>query len=327
MSNTFLDLLETGKTLVADGAMGTALFARGLESGGSPELLNVDRPELIGAVHSDYITAGADIVLTNTFGGNRLRLALHGAGGRVAELNAAAVAIARDAAAKVDRPVVVAGSIGPTGELFEPLGSLDPLAARHAFHEQASALTEAGADVLWIETLSSYEELVAAAEGCADLGLPVVATMSFDTQGKTMMGVNPAELAEWAQELGLTAVGANCGVSPGDNLLAVHTLARTNPAATVVVKGNCGIPLYAAGDLIYPTGPEHMPDYVELAMASGARIVGACCGSTPAHIAAIRTAVDHPIERGPVEAAEIATRFDVTAGPPRRAKRKNARRS
>ncbi len=208
--NTFEHLLTTRAVLVADGGMGTSLFALGLANGESPELLNVENPTMVETAHRGFLDAGADIILTNTFGGTRRRLALHRLDGRVAELNQAAVGVARDAAAGCGRPVAIGGSIGPTGDLLEPLGPLSFAAAVDAFAEQVAALSEAGVDVLWIETMSSIEELQAAFTAAEPAGLPVVTTMSFDTNGKTMMGVSPSRLAEWSAEHAVTAIGGNC---------------------------------------------------------------------------------------------------------------------
>ncbi|MGQ0849121.1 MAG: betaine--homocysteine S-methyltransferase [Actinomycetota bacterium] len=292
-SNNFLELLATGRTLVADGAMGTTLFSLGLEGGGCPELLNIEQPDLIEKVHRGFVDAGADIILTNTFGGNRRRLALHGLEGRVAELNRAAAAIARRAAEQAERPVAVAGSIGPTGDLLEPLGPLTRTEAVAVFTEQADALAAGGVDVLWIETISSFEELDAAREAAGTTGLPSAATLSFDTAGHTMMGVSPRNLGEWwLSNRDVAAVGANCGIGPGDAVATVWGISDVAPEAITIAKANCGIPLYKSEGLVYPVGPERMTDYVELALRSGARIIGACCGSTPDHIAAIREAVD-----------------------------------
>ena len=193
----FTDLLADHPYLVADGAMGTTLFSLGLEGGGCPELLNVEEGDLVEKVHRRFIEAGADIVLTNTFGGNRLRLDLHKLGDRVAELNRAGVAVARRAADLADRPVAVAGSVGPTGELFEPLGTLSHERGVEVFTEQCEALADAGADVIWIETISSYEELDAAVEAASGTGLPIAATLSFDTAGHTMMGIHPRAFGRW----------------------------------------------------------------------------------------------------------------------------------
>ncbi len=326
MMSTFEELLGTGRTLVADGAMGTALFELGLQSGGCPELLNVEQPDLVTKVHTGYVEAGADIILTNTFGGNRCRLELHHLEDRVDELNAAAVTLARQAAASVDRPVAIAGSIGPTGELFEPLGPLTHARGVEVFAEQARALVAAGVDVLWIETISSWEELEAAVEACAGLGVPVTATLSFDTNGKTMMGVAPAEFGTWATGTSTVAVGSNCGVGPSDIVQAARDIRSAADDVIVIAKGNCGIPLYKDDALTYPSGPEVMGDYAELAVRSGARIVGACCGSSFDHIAAIRARVDEGISGSAPDSDEIEARLGALAKPAGRERTRSRRR-
>jgi 5-methyltetrahydrofolate--homocysteine methyltransferase len=297
--------------------MGTTLFSLGLEGGGCPELLNVEQPDLVEKVHRGFIDAGADIILTNTFGGNRRRLALHRLEDRVTELNAAAVAVARRAKDLADRPVAIAGSIGPTGDLFAPLGPLSHDEGVTVFTEQARALADAGADVLWIETISSFEELGAAVEAAQTTGLPYTATLSFDTAGHTMMGISPRVLGEWWREHDqVAAVGANCGVGPGDAVATAWEISSVAPEANTITKANCGIPLYQTeGGLTYPIGPDQMGDYVDLALRSGARIIGACCGSTPDHIAAIREAVDSHRPGDRPDLAEIAQRLDVAVRP------------
>jgi len=311
---TFTQLLADHRYLVADGAMGTTLFSLGLEGGGCPELLNIEEGDLVEKVHRGFIDAGADIILTNTFGGNRLRLDLHDLGDRVAELNRAGVEAARRAAGLAGRPVAVAGSVGPTGELFEPLGTLSHERGAEVFGEQCEALAEAGADVIWIETISSFEELKAAVEAASRTGLPIAATLSFDTAGHTMMGIHPRDFGHWwlgHQEV--AAIGANCGIGPGDAVAAAHAIGEVAPTAPTITKANCGIPLYQAeGGLTYPIGPEGMADYVELALRSGARIVGACCGSTPDHTAAIREAVDGYIDAPRPAFEEIRDRLDAS---------------
>lgn len=327
---TFETLLATRPVLVADGAMGTTLFSLGLAGGGCPELLNVEHPELVFQVHEQFIAAGADIVLTNTFGGNSRRLALHRLEDRVAELNAAAVRIARQAAEAAGRPVAVAGSIGPSGDLFEPLGPLTHEEGVAVFAEQARALVEAGVDVLWIETISSWQELNAATEAASQFGVPVSATLSFDTNGRTMMGISGTQLGEWwkASPHAPLTVGANCGIGPGDAVSVALDVTEVAPTAAVIVKANCGMPLYQTDALVYPVGPDRMADYVELAVRSGARIIGACCGSTPDHIAAIRHAVDAGVSGERPSHVEIEERLDATpvsaAAPGRRGNRRRA---
>lgn len=301
----FTQALADCPVLVADGAMGTTLFSMGLEGGGCPEFLSVDRPGLVADVHRRFVDAGSDLVLTNTFGGNARRLALHGASHRVGELNRAAVELARSA---VGDRVVVAGSVGPTGDLLAPLGSLSHDAAVNVFAEQIEALAGAGADVIWIETLSSLEELAASVDAASRFRLPVVATLSFDTAGHTMMGVSGEAVAEWAKDDGrLDGLGANCGIGPGDAVAAVYDITAVAPETVAVAKPNCGMPLYETDRLVYPIGPEGMGGFVDLAIRSGARIVGTCCGSTPDHIAAVRSAVDRHVGGDRPERSEIET--------------------
>ncbi len=313
--NTFERLLATRSVVVADGGMGTSLFALGLANGESPELLNIEQPSMVETAHRGFLDGGADIILTNTFGGTHRRLALHKLEDRVAELNKAAVDVARSAANGIDRPIAVGGSIGPTGDLLEPLGPLSFDDAVVAFREQVGALVEGGVDVLWIETMSSMDELQAAFTAAQPAGLPVVTTMSFDTNGKTMMGVAPRQLAEWSVTSGANAMGGNCGIGLGDVVLAVHEITETVPDAVVVAKANAGIPAYTAdGGLTYPAQPLDMSAYAALSVRAGARIVGACCGSTPAHLTEIRRTIDD-LEGARPGIEEIVKRLGATTPP------------
>ncbi len=287
-------LLADKPVLLADGAMGTSLFALGLETGGSPELWNLEQPDHVRSVHQGFIDAGSDIVLTNSFGANRMRLALHGAQDRVAALNRAAARLARGCADAADHPVLVAGALGPTGEIFAPVGSFHAADGEATFAEQAQALADGGADLLWIETISSVEELTAAVAGAAGCGLPIVATMTFDTRGRTMMGLTCE--AAMGLRAGLAvrpvAFGANCGIGPAQLVDSVLGLMRAaEPGDLIVAKGNCGVPHYHEGKIHYDGTPEIMADYACLARDAGARIIGGCCGTTPLHIAAMAQAL------------------------------------
>ncbi len=298
MSDRLATLLLTRPWLLADGATGSNLFAAGLVSGDAPERWNVEHPDRIVELHRRFVEAGADIILTNSFGGNRYRLALHKAEGRVAELNEAAARIARAAADANGGSVVVAGSMGPTGEIMAPLGALDFDAARAAFAEQAAALARGGVDVLWIETLSAREEAEAAIAGAAVTGLPVICTLSFDTNGRTMMGLAPGEFAALVGAVtpGPMACGANCGVGASEVVACILNLATAaGPDAVLVAKANCGIPQYVDGAIRYDGTPELMADYARLALDAGARIIGGCCGTTPEHIRAMRDALERHV--------------------------------
>jgi len=310
MSDRLSRMLETRRWVLADGATGTNLFGMGLLSGDAPELWNADHPERISALHRAFIEAGADILLTNTFGGNRYRLKLHRAEGRVRELNAAAARIARCEADASGREIVVAGSIGPTGEILEPLGPLSIDAAREAFAEQAAALAEGGADVLWIETMSSKEEVEAAIAGARTTGLPVVSTLSFDTNGRTMMSLTPSELAAIHRAHGLLACGSNCGTGPSELVASILNLATASePSAVLVAKSNCGLPQYVDGAIHYDGTPELMGTYACLAFDAGARIIGGCCGTTPAHLRAMRTALEQHTQGARPDAEIIEARL------------------
>jgi methionine synthase I (cobalamin-dependent) len=288
-------LLAAKSVLLGDGGIGTGLFAMGLSTGDSPELWNVLHPDRVAELHRGFVAAGSDIILTNSFGGTRHRLKLHDAQDRVAELNRAAARIACQVAAAAGRPVVVGGSIGPTGELIVPLGALTRDEATDAFAEQARALADGGADVLWIETMSAAEELEAAVLGAMTTDLPVVATLSFDTNGRTMMGITPDAAVALFDRLPRrpVAFGANCGTGPGQLLATVLGLKdAAGGGAALVAKGNCGIPEYRDGHICYSGTPEVMAAYARLARDCGARIVGGCCGTTAAHVAAMRAALD-----------------------------------
>jgi len=297
-------LLAQRPWLLADGAIGSNLFARGLISGDAPELWNIEHPERIRELHRSFIDAGADIILTNSFGGTRHRLKLHKAEGRVAEVNEAAARLARAEADKAGRVVLAAGSMGPTGEILEPLGPLSAAEARESFAEQAAALARGGADVLWIETMSSAEETEAAIEGARRTGLPVVTTLSFDTNGRTMMGITPAELAGLSQKHNLAACGSNCGVGAAELVASIVNLAAAaDPSAILVAKANCGIPQYVDGEIRFNGTPEIMAEYARIALDAGARIIGGCCGTTPEHLRAMRQTLETHV-RGPKPSIE-----------------------
>jgi 5-methyltetrahydrofolate--homocysteine methyltransferase len=293
-ANPLSDLLAEKTILVADGATGTSLFAMGLEAGEAPELWNEAKPENITKLHQDFVDAGADIILTNSFGGTRHRLKLHHAQDRVHELNSKAAAIARAVADKAPRKVIVAGSVGPTGELLIPLGAMSYEDAVNAFEEQIKGLKAGGADVAWIETMSSPDEIRAAAEAAVKVGMPYVYTGSFDTAGKTMMGLAPKDIHGVAPDIGEgpIAVGANCGVGASDILATLLSMSEAKSDATIIVKGNCGIPEFRGEKIYYSGTPPLMAEYARLAIDAGAKIIGGCCGTSCEHLAAIREAVD-----------------------------------
>jgi len=288
------ELVGNGATVVADGAMGTMLMANGLEFGDPPEVWNLEHPEIIRRVQRSYLDAGSQIILTNTFGGNRLRLELHGREDRVDQLNRTAAVLARVEANAADHAAIVAGDIGPTGQIMAAIGgTLTPELAREVFAEQARGLAAAGVDVMWIETMSDVSEAVAAVHGARDAApdKPVIATMSFDTRGHTMMGVSPEKAAEALLEAGAAAVGGNCGNGPEELIPVLERMRSAYPEATLVAKGNVGQPMLVGMSVTYETTPEMMAGFARRFRDAGANIVGACCGSTPPHLQAMAEAL------------------------------------
>lgn len=311
------ELLADKRPLLADGATGTNLFAMGLMAGDTPETWNDLHPDRIRKLHADFVEAGSDVILTNSFGGTSRRLMLHKLEGRVKELNRAAARLAREVADRAGRPVVVAGSVGPTGDLFAPLGPITEDEAVEVFAEQMEGLAEGGADVMWIETMSAPEEMRAAVRAAAKLGLPCTVTASFDTAGKTMMGLSPAALPAFASELPVLplAVGANCGVGASDLLVSILAM-RGEAGIPIIAKANCGIPQWH-GDHIHYTGtPELMADYATLAVDAGASIIGGCCGTSAIHLAAMRRALDAYVPGETPTMANITARIGALVNPP-----------
>jgi len=289
--NALEKLLAEKEVVIADGATGTNLFDMGLDNGASGEQWCADHPQRVRALHQSFIDSGADIVLTNSFSSNRYRFRLHQIEDRVAELSRLAAELAREVAEKAGRPVVVAGSMGPTGEMIEPLGERTQEEAREAFQEQAEALKAGGADVAWIETMFSEQELAAAIQGADAAGLPFVATMTFDTVGRTMMGLTPEQAVRNVKQHGSRplAFGANCGMGPAqlvDTIMGLKAGAEDDDV--LVAKGNAGLPTMGNDMRVnYDGTPTVMADYACLVRDAGARIIGGCCGTTPRHLRAM----------------------------------------
>jgi 5-methyltetrahydrofolate--homocysteine methyltransferase len=265
--------------------MGTLLMAAGLPSGKAPEGSNLTHPDRVEAVHREYLRAGSDLILTNSFGGSPFRLESHGLKDQVVEVNHAAASLARRAAEAVKTEALVAGSMGPSGEMLEPLGLLTPEAARHGFARQAQGLVEGGVDLLWIETMGDLREVDAALLGAREVtDLPLVVTMSFDTGGRTMMGITPEAALAHLLPLGVVAVGANCGSGIQDTEEAVRRMAALEPPVPIVSKSNAGKPVWQDGGLVYDGTPELMAAHGLRVRASGAKLIGGCCGTTPEHL-------------------------------------------
>ncbi len=307
MSTAFTDLLAEKGTLLADGATGTNLFNMGLMSGDAPELWNTDEPAKITTLYKGAVDAGSDLFLTNSFGANASRLKLHDAAKRVHELSRVSAELAREVADTAGRTVIVAGSVGPTGEIMEPVGTLSHALAVEMFHETADGLKAGGADIGWLETISAPEEYTAAAEGFALAGLPWCGTMSFDTAGRTMMGLTSEGMVDLVEGLGNApmAYGANCGTGASDLLRTVLGFAGKGSTRPIIAKGNAGIPKYVDGHIHYDGTPELMGQYAVMARNCGASIIGGCCGTMPEHLKAMREALDTTAKGNAPELPEI----------------------
>ncbi len=280
------------RPVLLDGGMGTLLQDRGLDDGGAGELWNVDRPEAVRASHEAYARAGARILTTNTFGGTRPRLAMHGLEDRVHELNQAAAAIARSVAD--EHGALVAGDLGPTGELLAPLGTMSPEEAQGIFSEQLRGLRDGGIDLVLIETMSDLAEVEAAVAAARAVvpELPVVATLSFDTNLRSMMGVRPAQAVAALAAAGVDAVGANCGRGPEEmEQIAAEMVAARPEQLLLVAQSNAGLPQVVGDHFEYDKSPSDLAEHAEALHKLGIDLIGACCGSTPEHIAAMRDAV------------------------------------
>ena len=323
--NKLLELLHSESVLLLDGAMGTELFARGLVAGGSPEAWNVEAPERVQDVHKAYVDAGSNVILTNSFGGTRYRLKLHNMQDRVVELNRAAAQNARAVADAADHAVLVAGSMGPTGELLVPMGNMTYDECREAFAEQARGLVEGGVDILWVETMSDLDEVKAAVEGARSVApdLPICATMSYDTRGRTMMGVTGAQMVQELAALGLTAVGANCGNNLIDTEAALAEMHAAAPDMLLIAKANAGMPRYEGDKLIYDGTPDVMAAYADRVRSNGISLIGGCCGSGPAHIRMMRQVLDGAI---PVPEVTLVPTQPAAEAAPTRTRERRVRR-
>jgi 5-methyltetrahydrofolate--homocysteine methyltransferase len=283
-------LLADRGVLLADGATGTNFQDMGIEPGVAPEEWVVERPEQVAELHRRFARAGSDIVLTCSFGASPIRLLDGPLAGRAREVNARAAEIAREA---VGGDVLVAGSMGPTGQLVEPLGPLGRDECVTAFAEQAAALADGGVDLVVLETFFALEEALWAAEAVRSAtDLPLVISFSFDQGTRTMMGLSPADVVAATDELELAALGANCGRSLDDTATIVAEFARTGTGTPVWIKPNAGVPQIVGGDVVYPEDPESFAARVAGFANGGAQILGGCCGSTPEHLAALNRSLN-----------------------------------
>ena len=286
------DALALG-TLVSDGAMGTMLQESGLDDGGAPELWNVEHPDRIEAVLEAYAAAGANLITTNTFGGTAGRLAMHNLEDRLYELNKAGAEVARKVADRHPGCFVM-GDVGPSGELMEPMGTLTLESAKEIFAAQIKALADGGVDAILIETLSDLAEVEAAVNAAKEVApnLPIIATMSFDTNLRTMMGVKPTLAVTYLASLGVKIIGANCGRGIDEMRLIANELVAARPEGVfIITQSNSGLPKLVGDTFIYEGTPDEMGKYATEMKGIGVNVVGSCCGSTPAHTAAISAAV------------------------------------
>lgn len=284
-----MERLAAGDVLIADGATGTMLQAAGLPAGVPGEAWVLERPEEIVRLHRAYMQAGSELLLTSTFGGTASRLKAAGLQARVAEVNRRAAELAREAAGE---DLYVAGDIGPTGEIMRPLGPLTHERAVALFAEQAEALAAGGVDCIYIETMGDLSEARAAIEGAQRVtDLPVFCTFSFDTHGHTGMGVSPERAASAVSEMGVQGTGANCGHAPEEVLALLPQMHEAAPHVVLIAKPNAGVPRMVKRQAAYDASPERLAALAVQYMALGVQIMGACCGSSPEHIAAMREAV------------------------------------
>src|SRR5438309_8028177 len=313
MPHAFSQRLAAG-ALLCDGAMGTMLYGRGVSLDACFDVLNLNNPRLVQAIHADYIAAGADLIETNTFGANRFTLALHGLAGQVREINGRGVRVARDARESTGRDVLVLGSIGPLGKYLAPLGSVTAEEARAAFREQAEGLLEGGVDAFIVETISDLAEIAHAIEAIRSItDLPVIAQMAFTDEAVTFTGRSPAEVARTLRALGVQALGANCSVGSSTLYGVLEQMVPAAGGLPLAIQPNAGLPSRVGERPIYLSSPGYMADYAGRMVEAGARLVGGCCGTTPQHTAAMRETLDRllpgprrVVARGPVTARPAA---------------------
>jgi homocysteine S-methyltransferase len=294
MTSRLLNYLTT-RPLLADGAMGTMLHARGARFDGALDELNLTQPAVVAEIHRAYIDAGAAMIVTNTFGANRFKLQRHGLERKVREINAAAVSLAKRVVAASFKAVLIAGDVGPLGVRVAPFGRLKPEQALAAFREQIEALIEAGVDVIVAETMTDLHEIVQAIRAAKAVGdVPVIATLTFTRDDRTLLGDTPAKAARVLAESGADVIGANCSGGPAQLIRLLGQMRAAAPEARFAVKPNAGWPEQVEGRILYPATPEYFGEYAAAFADAGASVIGGCCGTTPAHIAAMRAALDEP---------------------------------
>lgn len=291
--NAFLSLLEGGRAILSDGAMGTVLHQRGVAFEECFDVLNLNNPALVAEVHRSYIEAGSQIIQTNTFGANRFKLARHGLENEVERINAAGVELARRVVWASYKPVLVAGDIGPLGIRMAPFGRVKPEQARAAFSEQVAALAKAGVDLLVIETISDLKEILEAIAAVKETApdLPLIASMTFTRDDRTLLGENPIKVARSLSQAGATVIGVNCSGGPNQILRILKQMRAAAPESYFSAMPNAGWPEQVGGRIMYPAAPDYFSEYALAFCEAGTNIIGGCCGTTPQHIAAMSTAL------------------------------------
>ena len=288
MKNRFLDALAE-RVLLCDGGMGTVLYSKGVYLNTCFDELNLTNPAIVKEVHREYVQSGVDIIETNTFGANRLKLRKYGLNDKVGDINRSAAAIAREEAGEA---IFVAGSIGPLGVKIAPLGPLSSTEAEDVFAEQAAALRDGGVDLIILETFSDLHEIEAAIKAIRRVSpvLPLIAEMTIDEDGNSHFGMTPEVFTAKLEDMGADVIGVNCSVGPAPMLQCVERMAKVT-GRPLAAMPNAGMPREVEGRNIYLCSPDYMAEYAKRFIQSGVKVIGGCCGTTPAHIKAMRAAV------------------------------------
>jgi homocysteine S-methyltransferase len=314
--NRFLSLIaESENPLVFDGAMGTMLHASGESFEGCLDELNLSNPAMVAEVHRAYIKAGAQVVMTNTFGANRYKLGEHGLADKLEDINCAGVRLAQKVIEASFKDVLVAGDVGPLGVRLAPFGRVTGTQARQAFAEQIRALCSCEVDLIVIETISDLYEIQEAVKATREVcDLPVIASMTFTRDDRTLLGDSPQKVAYWLDEVGADLIGINCSEGPAQLLRIMRQMRAALPKGRFSVMPNAGWPERVGGRIMYPAGPDYFGDYALAYRKAGASVVGGCCGTTPEHICAIRTALETPLPEEPPALPEIKESAKPSAG-------------
>ena len=311
-----MNLLEQLKssTVLADGAMGTMLHSRGISFEKCFDELNLTNPSAVAAIHREYIEAGAQLLLTNTFGANRFKLSKHGLDQKIIEINEAGVELAKRVAVASFKDVLIAGDVGPLGVRIAPFGRVKPEQARAAFAEQIEALCEASADLIVIETMSDLYEIQEAIKAAKQVcSLPLVASITFTRDDRTLLGDDPMKVARTLNESGTDVIGVNCSGGPAQLLRLLKQMHQAVPNGRFWVKPNAGWPEQVGGRIMYPADPDYFGDYALSFREAGASIVGGCCGTTPQHIAAMRKALDSSVHSSNlIQTSEVSETSEVS---------------